>query len=672
MALTVKHNTLTTESGSTPPIGAVQWDEAHEIIGTVSLATEVAGTLPIANGGTNATSASAALTSLGAYPATNPSGYTANVGTVTSVAGAGTVSGLTLTGSVTSTGSLTLGGTLSLTSGNVTTALGYTPYDATNPSAYLSTVSLTSNVTGTLPAANGGTGLASSGTAGNVLTSNGTAWVSQLPAAGGITYTTVKTANFTAAANDGVQTNTTGGAFTVTLPATPALGAQVVVADSAGSWATNNLTVGRNGSTIEGAASDLTCDISGVSVQFVYNGTTWDVFAQAGGAGAGVTPVTNGGTGATTLTGYVKGSGTSTMTASATIPTSDLSGTIATSSLTGLLPVANGGTNANNIGDARTNLGLATVAATGAYADLTGKPTLTTGDVVGPSSATDNALARYDLTTGKLLQNSLVTVSDTGEITAPSVGSVIPFYFANQAAFPSASSYHGAIAHSHSDGKMYFAHGAAWNALANATQLFSGAYADLTGKPTIPTVVSALTNDSAYLSTVSLTTNVTGTLPVANGGTGAATLTGYVKGTGTSAMTASAAIPVADVTGAAPLASPTFTGTVTTATADLLGPVRGNIVTVAALDIDCSAGNYFTKTIAGNSTFTFSNVPASRAFAFTLELTHTSGLTTWPASVKWPGDTAPTLATGKTHLFTFVTDDGGTRWRGVAQKDYVN
>jgi len=46
---------------------------------------------------------------------------------VTSVSGTGTVSGLTLTGTVTTTGSLTLGGTLSLTSGNVTTALGYTP-----------------------------------------------------------------------------------------------------------------------------------------------------------------------------------------------------------------------------------------------------------------------------------------------------------------------------------------------------------------------------------------------------------------------------------------------------------------------------------------------------------------------------------------------------------------
>ncbi len=62
---------------------------------------------------------------------------------------------------------------------------------------------------------------------------------------------------------------------------------------------------------------------------------------------------------------------------------------------------------------------------------------------------------------------------------------------------------------------------------------------------------------------INLGTDVTGTLPVENGGTGATTLTGYVKASGTSAFTASAAIPVADVTGAAPLASPTFTGTVT-------------------------------------------------------------------------------------------------------------
>jgi hypothetical protein len=229
-------------------------------------------------------------------------------------------------------------------------------------------IAATQITSGVLAPANGGTGLSSPGTAGNVLTSTGTAWVSQLAPAGGITYTTVKTANYTAAANDGVQTDTSGGAFTVTLPATPAVGDQVFVIDTSSSWATTNLTVGRNGSTIEGSASDLICDISNVSVQLIYSGTTWNVYAQVGGASGaadintqttGTLNVSRGGTGATTLTGYVKGSGTSAMTASATIPTSDLTGT---------LGVANGGTGATTAGAALTSLG---AAASGANTDIT-------------------------------------------------------------------------------------------------------------------------------------------------------------------------------------------------------------------------------------------------------------------------------------------------------------
>jgi hypothetical protein len=105
---------------------------------------------------------------------------------------------------------------------------------------------------------------------------------------------------------------------------------------------------------------------------------------------------------------------------------------------------------------------------------------------------------------------------------------------------------------------------------------------------------------------------------------------------------------------------------------DLSGNYGQNIVAVAALSIDCSSGNYFTKTILADSTFTFDSVPASRAFAFALELTHTSGAITWPTTVKWPKDTPPTVTTGKTHIFIFITDDGGTRWRGASLVDYVN
>jgi len=65
-----------------------------------------------ASGGYLTTSSAAATY----YPLTNPSGYTSNTGTVTSVGGTGTVNGLTLTGTVTSSGNLTLGGTLDLSS----------------------------------------------------------------------------------------------------------------------------------------------------------------------------------------------------------------------------------------------------------------------------------------------------------------------------------------------------------------------------------------------------------------------------------------------------------------------------------------------------------------------------------------------------------------------------
>ena len=75
---------------------------------TTGTASNVTGTVAIANGGTGATNAATALTNLGAYPASNPNGYTSNTGTVTSVtATAGT--GISITGSpITTSGTLTI------------------------------------------------------------------------------------------------------------------------------------------------------------------------------------------------------------------------------------------------------------------------------------------------------------------------------------------------------------------------------------------------------------------------------------------------------------------------------------------------------------------------------------------------------------------------------------
>jgi len=114
-------------------------------------AVVLAGTLVIANGGTGATSAAAARANLGAG--------TGN-GTVTSVGGTGTVNGITLTGTVTTAGNLTLGGTLS-------------------------GVSLTTQVSGILPIANGGTGTSVAGVSATIVTAKLTA----LGADGSMTFT---------------------------------------------------------------------------------------------------------------------------------------------------------------------------------------------------------------------------------------------------------------------------------------------------------------------------------------------------------------------------------------------------------------------------------------------------------------------------------------------------
>jgi hypothetical protein len=111
------------------------------------------------------------------------------------------------------------------------------------------------------------------------------------PAPGGVSYV-AKTANFTVANLQGVLANTSSGAFTVTLPASPTLGDQVIIADAGGAFGTNALIVGRNGSTIEGTAADLNLDINGVSVQFVYSGSTWEVYAQIGGNGGNAVTLT--------------------------------------------------------------------------------------------------------------------------------------------------------------------------------------------------------------------------------------------------------------------------------------------------------------------------------------------------------------------------------------------
>ena len=109
--------------------------------------------------------------------------------------------------------------------------------------------------------------------AGATITNNGTA--AGFGATGAASWdTTVKTTGFTAVDGVGYFVNTTSGAITVTLPASPAAGAVVAVSDYAGTSDTNAITIGRNGSNINGAAADLNIQIENSAITLVYVDST--------------------------------------------------------------------------------------------------------------------------------------------------------------------------------------------------------------------------------------------------------------------------------------------------------------------------------------------------------------------------------------------------------------
>jgi len=182
-----------------------------------------------------------------------------------------------------------------------------TTANGTNYVALKAPASVASDLTFTLPATDG--------VSGQALVTNGSGVLSF--ASAGISWQSVQTTGFTASAGKGYPCNTTSSAFTVTLPASPSVGDTIILLDYAGTFATNNITLGRNSNKIEGGTTNklLTTNREAVTITYVDSTQGWvsssganegtqsldtivysvDFLVVAGGGGGGAGGVAGGG-----------------------------------------------------------------------------------------------------------------------------------------------------------------------------------------------------------------------------------------------------------------------------------------------------------------------------------------------------------------------------------------
>jgi mucin-19 len=271
---------------------------------TTGTASNVTGTVAIANGGTGETTRQAAIDALAG--AVTSGQYLRGNGTDVVMSAIQAADVPTLNQNTTGTAS-NVTGTVAIANGGTGQTTATAAFNALNPMTTTGDIIYEASATtaARLPI----------GTSGQVLTVSGgiPAWANA-SGGGGISWQSVKTSAFTAVVGEGYPVNTTSAAITATLPASPSAGNSVTFVDYAGTWATNNLIVNPNGNKLNGSGLNASFGVNREGFTLVYIDATqgWipyvgfntatpsqiltiDLVVVAGGGGGGADSTFGGG-----------------------------------------------------------------------------------------------------------------------------------------------------------------------------------------------------------------------------------------------------------------------------------------------------------------------------------------------------------------------------------------